>query len=75
MTPTSSHEIFKALRGVIELPNNVISLELRLAHDTVAEITLVTHASLHGEQEPWNDKFPIVAPGTTKRYHLVEVTP
>ena len=64
---SSPATVFEALRDVIALPENVISPDLRLRIDACAELTLVTHATLHGDEPR------IVAPGTVKRYHLVEI--
>lgn len=69
MTATTSFTIFAELRRLIVLPDNVKSLELHLAVDTEATLTLVTGVALCGEPVTG-----ILAPGDkTKRYYLAEI--
>lgn len=79
---TSPNELYDALRKVIELPNNVVSMTLRLAVGKTPVVSIERHVTRVQEVEvtTMDSKARTFRPGTdthtteTKRYHLVEIS-
>jgi len=79
---TSPNELYDALRKVIDLPGNVVSLTLRLAVGKAPTVSIEQHVTLVQEIEvtTMDSTARTFRPGTDthttqiKRYHLVEIS-